>query len=203
MAEALSGGNPPYRRWAGRAFARVVAIVLIAFHCVLAPLGLISQAAAPAGPKAFARFQIHVPEGVDIAGKDLIVVNAPSILHTAYFLVEREFDNLPRPDRLRVLATGDRTFELYRPNTTTLVIRPEAGFMGWTFDRLSVEILELNGDGRPAAAAFDFGRPLEDESLYWLAWQDTRFVPFRPPGVGERVNLTCDEGWFWRMLSEE
>jgi len=54
---------------------------------------------------------------------------------------------------------------------------------------MTVEIMEVTGDGRPALAAFRFSRPLEDPSLRWVRWEGEAYVPFELPGVGEEREI--------------
>ena len=56
-------------------------------------------------------------------------------------------------------------------------------------DDVTITILERTDDGRPAAVAFAFARPLDDPGWRWLRWQEEDFVAFEPPPVGERVRL--------------
>jgi hypothetical protein len=58
---------------------------------------------------------------------------------------------------------------------------------------MTVEIMELTGDGRPAEAAFTFTVPLEDPSLRWLQYKNGSFVPFTPPAIGENMVLQSEK----------
>jgi hypothetical protein len=57
--------------------------------------------------------------------------------------------------------------------------------------RLSIEVVAVDGDGLPSEALFRFGVPLDDPSLHWVRWDwgERRYVPFRPPAIGESVAL--------------
>ena len=52
-----------------------------------------------------------------------------------------------------------------------------------------VTVDEVTPDGRPLLLAIDFGVPLEDPDLSWLAWVDGELAPFPLPAVGETVPL--------------
>ena len=198
--------RPPSRVWRGMATAAGVLFVLV--HLILAPVLLPVRAAYPAGPKYVEQFYVRVPFGNGIADQDLILVNPPSVLHTAYVLPEREFAGLPVPRRVRQLATSLQPLMVHRPDERTLVIRPQRGFLSWAFERLfrneqhplrtgdrieltgmTVEVLSLTDDTRPAEAAFRFTVPLEHASLRWLWWKDGEYLPFTPPAVGTTVEL--------------
>lgn len=56
---------------------------------------------------------------------------------------------------------------------------------------VSIEITQLTGDQRPAAAKFVFDVPLEDSSLYWVQWNPRtwEYQPFPLPPIGETVHV--------------
>jgi hypothetical protein len=54
---------------------------------------------------------------------------------------------------------------------------------------MAVTVLALTPDGRPATMRFDFDAPLDDPRFVWLAWDQTRYVPFVPPAIGAEVEL--------------
>ena len=112
------------------------------------------------------------------------------------------------PRRVRVLATGTVPIEIVRPDSQTLSVRPEGGFLvsplDWLFwspahpfapgevvemTGLTATVKEVTEDGRPAEVAFRFSVPLEDPSLSWLQWGRGVYIPFTPPPVGEIVHL--------------
>jgi hypothetical protein len=204
-----SDGVPPGPLWRGMAVSVLAPLLLM--HVVVAPIALAVRSALPVGPKRFERFNIVLPPDPRIAEQVLVVVNPPSVLHCAHFMVENEQRGRPVPLRARFLAPGMQSVTLDRPSADTLVIRPENGFLAWIFEELfrngafplyvgqrieltgtTVEITAMTADGRPAEARFQFDVPLEDPSLYWMRWKTDRFVPFTPPGIGERVELEYD-----------
>jgi len=54
---------------------------------------------------------------------------------------------------------------------------------------MSVEVLEVDGNGMPVAVSFRFAVSLDDPSLRWLqwSWKKDRYLPFKVPMIGERV----------------
>ncbi|MFV9506355.1 MAG: hypothetical protein AB4911_17530 [Oscillochloridaceae bacterium umkhey_bin13] len=54
---------------------------------------------------------------------------------------------------------------------------------------VTITVVALTADGRPAGVAFHFKQPLEAPQLIWFRWQDRRFVPFTPPPVGGQTWL--------------
>lgn len=202
----LFGGGPSVpasrtTRWVGCG--------LIAIHIAFAPILQSVRAAFPAGPSDVSeRLTVRAPLDAGIAEQTLVIVTAPSVLHAAYLPMQRDFDGLPFPERIRVLAPALPAATITRVDERTLVIRPERGYIRFFFDRLfrserfpmrvgdqvhlsdiTVEVSTLTPDGRPDEVAFRFAVPLEDKSLRWLAWVDGDFVPFNPPPAGESIEL--------------
>jgi hypothetical protein len=197
--------------------ALVLAAIFILAHLVIAPLALPVRAAYPMMPKKFTdKLMINGPLDSSVKNQDLIIVNPPV---SFFFLVNTlvwESNNQPMPRHLRILSSSLlRSVKVYRQDARTLVVRPEYGYYAMVFDVLfrdkqhpfsvgdrveltgmTVEIMELTGDGRPAKAAFTFAVPLEDPSLQWLQYKDGSFVPFTPPAIGESVVLQAEK-LFW------
>jgi hypothetical protein len=193
--------------------AIVFATVLILCHLIIAPLALPFRAANPMMPKKFIeKFMINEPLDSSIENQDLVIVNPPLtfIVMTSPILWESDIQFIPC--RLRVLTSSLlRPVKIHRPDANTLVVQPEYGYYAWILDALfrdnkhpfsvgdrveltgmTVEILELTGDNRPAKAAFTFIVPLEDPSLRWLQYKDGAFVPFTPPAIGQSMVLKAE-----------
>jgi hypothetical protein len=194
--------------------ATILAVIFILAHLIIAPPALAFRAANPMMPKKIIKkLSINKPLDSSVRNQDLIIVNPPLafVVMTSTVLWESDFQFMPR--RLRVLTSSLlRPVKIYRPDSNTLVIQPEYGYYPWVLDALfrhekhpfsigdrveltdmTVEILELTGDNRPAKAAFTFAVPLEDPSLRWLQYKDGSFVPFTPPAIGETVVLQSEK----------
>jgi hypothetical protein len=194
--------------------AVAIAVIFIFAHFIIAPPALAFRAANPMVPKKIIKkLSIYKPFDSSIRNQDLVIVNPPLafVVMASPVLWESDFQFVPR--RLRVLTSSLlRPVKIYRPDSNTLVIQPEYGYYPWVLDALfrhekhpfsvgdrvklagmTVEILELTGDNRPAEAAFTFSVPLEDPSLRWLQYKDGSFVPFTPPDVGESVVLKSEK----------
>ncbi len=203
---AKSAPRPRTRAW--RVPAVSLGVLFLLLHVAVAPAALPLRAAYPVGPKWFDQFYVQVEVDAPIENQDVILVNPPSIMHTAYFPIQQEARGQPVPRRMRVLASGLQNVAVHRRDERTLIIRPEKGFLSWVFELLfrgeeralalgeriemtglTIEITELTADQRPAEVAFRFAVPLEDASLCWLCWQDGVFRPFVPPAVGETIEL--------------
>ncbi len=206
---SVFGGEhrPEDERWRRR--ATPMARLLVVIHLVIAPLALPFRAGNPLGPRwVEGLLYVNTPLGESVRGQTVVIVNAPSPGHAGYLTVVRGSNGLPVPAHTRVLASGLPAVTIYRPDSRTLLVRPEKGYLRGFLDRvfrselrpmsrgqrveltgMTAEVIELTDDGRPAEVAFRFEVPLEDESLVWLRYRNRRFEPFAPPGVGERMTL--------------
>ncbi len=123
--------------------------------------------------------------------------------------MQRQVSGVPRPARMRVLASCFSNVHVSRPDATTLRVRPEKGFLDneWlrmvrgpsrpfrpgdevVLSDLRVRVREVTSDGRPAEVDFAFAVPLEDPSLLWTRLQaGGALAPWSPPAVGESQRL--------------
>lgn len=198
----------PVARWRA-----VAAGALVVVHLLVSPVALAVRSGMPAGSRRIVE-ALHVGTPLDerIAGQDLIVVNAPSVMHAHYLAIMRPLQGEPAPRRTRVLAPAVPGVTVHRPDEHSLHVH--AGYLSFIFDTLfrspdhpfdMGERIELAGmtariesvtvDGRPAEVSFAFDVPLEDPSLRWLCYRGGQFVPFEPPAVGQTVTLQADWPW--------
>ncbi|MDD5328192.1 MAG: hypothetical protein PHY02_10340 [Phycisphaerae bacterium] len=198
--------------WRAPAFA--LAGIFILAHLIVAPLTLPLRAAYPMMPKRFTdKLMIRGPLDNSVKDKDLVIVNPPVTFLFLLNTLAWEANNQPMPRHLRILTSSlFRPVKIYRPDVNTLVVSPEYGFYAWVLDELfrdrkhpfsvgdrveltgmTVEILKLTPDDRPAEAAFTFAVPLEDPSMRWLQYKDGSFVPFTPPAIGENMVLKSEK----------
>jgi hypothetical protein len=221
LAQLLDGvfGKASWRpkSTAWRFIAKALGLFFVFIHLIVAPIALPIRAAFPAGPKSTEKYYVRVDLDPSVEDQDVVIVNPPSILHAAYFLVEQEVAGKPVPRRMRLLAPGLQAVQIERTDERTLLIRPEKGFLSWVFERLfrdeqlpwsvserieltgvTIEVMDLTADGRPAVVAFRFDARLEDPSLRWLQFKDQVWQPFTPPAVGQRVVLPAGKPfWSW------
>jgi hypothetical protein len=185
-------------------------IMLVGVHIPLAVVSLIYNATSP----TFAQKYIQDPAlglagGEELKKTDLMIVTHPIPFYAHQTGVARLVLGEVPPRRLRVLAPGNDSVHIQRPDSVTLLVRPEGGFIGGAFDNvfrgpahpmvvgeqvrltgMTVEILALTEDGRPAEARFTFGSRLEDPAFRWVCWANHAYVPFTLPPVGGSVDLT-------------
>ncbi len=192
-----------------RASARIVVAVLIVVHLVIAPLLLPLRALSVVQMGAvFERVDRSLPATDAVRDKTVVIVSAPVDGLVAYTPIRRAARGMPRPKRLRLLATGTAEVRVTRLDAFTLRLRPEAGFYGAEIERMvrslsqpmapgytvrlsdmEVTVTAVTQDGRAAEAEFRFALPLEDPSLIWMRWEGDSLVAYEPPPPGESRTL--------------
>jgi hypothetical protein len=191
-----------------------LAVIFILAHLIIAPPALMFRAANLMMPKKFTeKLMITGPLDNSVENQDLVIVNPPVAFVVMTSFLVWESDDHPMPRHLRVLTSSlFRPVKIHRPDANTIVVQPEYGYYALIFDALfrdkkhpfsvgdrveligmTVEVIELTSDNRPAEAAFTFAVPLEDPSLRWLQYKDGSFIPFTPPAIGENVILQSEK----------
>jgi hypothetical protein len=203
---ATAAGTARPRLWTA---SLALAVFFVLVHLVVSPVALVVRAAAPAGPHEFtSQFYVSLPDDVVRGADTIVVVNAPSGGMVTMFPVMQAATGKPVPQRMRMLGPSLSALTITREGDRTLRIRPDDGFMAWTYDRLvrgldhpftagervelagmHVQVTDITGDGRPAEALFVFDVELDHAALLWLQWRDGRFVPFTLPATGETVRI--------------
>jgi hypothetical protein len=194
-----------WRRWGMYA----VTVFLVVIH-VLTPLVLLPvRAGQPFGPtEQVNRLYFTPPDGADLTDKTVVLVNSPSVLHATISWSRAVTEKYSAYQRLRVLFSGQSRVTVFRPDDYTLIVRPEEGFFVGLFDFLyrsashpmqvgetielqgvTVEIQEVDPQGRPLVVGFEFSVPLEDPSLYWRQFRQNEYRPFTPPAVGDSLTI--------------
>lgn len=196
--------GPGFRWW--RALAIPAALLLVVLHGIVAPALLASRNGSLGSRELFQTFYLRMPFDDAIARQDLVVVNAPMPIFMCYLLYQCEQEGKPAPRAVRTLAPGLTPVTVSRPDERTLVVEPESGYLRFLdslfrnedhplnqgqqirLARMTATVLQVD-QGRPQIVAFSFETPLEDQSLRWVSFQDGRFLPWRPPAIGQQVTL--------------
>jgi len=200
LARALDGAGPARHRLALRGAAVVLVGAHLAVAPVLLPLRSLTVRALHTGA---ARAAEAIPDDETVSRTTVVVVRAPADGSVAYTLAERAALGVPRPQRMRLLASGPGSVLVSRLDDHTLRVRPGRGFCSTEGERmlrglsrpfrsgdevtlpdLHVVVTEVGAQGRAAEAVFRFDRPLDDPSLLWLTWEGGTLVPYSLPPVG-------------------
>lgn len=198
---------------ASRQLPSFVFHLFVGLHLILAPLLLPFTAFSPAWLGNIEPSLNSLPTDNNFASQTAVIVNAPGFFHTSYLADVRAFNGLPVPVRVRYLAPGLAATRLTRADSRTLVVHPTGGYLTG-FDTvfrgdgqplqlnelielagMTITIVEVTPDHRPATVSFQFETPLEDQSLRWFQWQAGRYAPFTPPAIGETVTLPPVKVW--------
>ena len=207
LALALSG-----ELWQGKSLVRrlpqaALIGVLVLIHIIFAPLGMLVVAKRASAPGHTIASLKAIP-GMSAADcdRDLIIVNHPVPPVSVFGPLTFDGQSLPRS--LRVLAGSSSALGVQRLDERSLILCPKSGYFcnmasrifydmehplkqGETIElsNVSITVLELTEDGRPAKVLFRFHVALEDPSLKWVYWEEGKFKEFQPPGIGESVEL--------------
>jgi hypothetical protein len=200
---------PSSRLWRG--LAHVFVFLLVAIHCIVAPMIL------PSSSTGFARITrvlleeplMNLPNEEDIAKKTLVFVNPPIPFFVTYTAFIRAEYGRAVPNHIRILASGMAPqLDITRIDEHSLEFQPEGGFIASNLDKMfrgsahpmhvgqrvelsdmTVEVLSLTEDQRPLRVRFTFSKSLDDSSFLFLEWHDQDFVRFKLPVIGESVQL--------------
>jgi hypothetical protein len=187
--------------------------LLAALHLVLSPLLFPSALKSMSGIDAGARAVVAaLPE---VPGRDVILVNSPVELLSLFAVAIELRAGGPDPASLQQLYAGHAVLSVARIDTRTLELTASPGYCnrrierfftspGWSarvgeerrvgpascnHEPLRVTVLAVDARGWPTRVRFGFEEPLEATRYAWRSWQGQRAVPWKPPGVGERVAL--------------
>ncbi len=189
---------------------------LVLTHLVIAPLVLpIRSLTMKTVGDSMRRADDSVPSDASIADKTVIAINPPADTYLAFVPIMRASmasSGRPAPRHVRWLAVGQTDIEVTREAPNTLRVSPAGGYLAMASEQLvrdpdnrfdlgqrvmltgvTVEVVALTDDGRPASTRWTFDRPLEDPSLLWLQWSDhpIGFAPYTPPPVGTTSTLAA------------
>ena len=198
---------PAGRMW--RVAARTMLFVFLVVHLIFAPVFLPLNATSAAFAQKYIQDPaLKVSVGPEFADQDLVILNHPIVFYGQYFMTARFLAGQSIPRRLRVIAPALVPLRVTRLDARTLVVEPNGGFCGLPFDNvfrgrdypmkereqvlltgMTVEILRVTSDGRPAKAAFHFAVPLEHRSLRWLRWDNGSYATFQLPAIGEEIEV--------------
>jgi hypothetical protein len=209
LAEWLEGGFALLPR-PRRVLASGVVLVLVLLHVVLAP-ALLPLRVLTVGFLAGMgdRLEASIPRDETIRGKSLVILSSAAEMTAFPPWMQRQVSGVPRPARMRVLASCFSEVQVSRPDAATLRLRPEKGFLDNEWLRIvrgpsrpfrpgdevvlsdvRARVRDVTADGRPAEVDFTFGVPLEDRSLLWTRLRGGgALLPWVPPAVGETQRL--------------
>jgi hypothetical protein len=190
-----------------RALAQLALIASL--HLLAAPLALALRCSRVAQlTRLLDSANATLPSGPELAGKTLVLVNPPLDPFAAYLAPYRAFRHEGLPAHLLWLATATSPVAVTRTGESSLVIRPESGFLAsasqWMLrspaeaprvgeriltDAAEVRVRSCSASGQPSEALVVFREPLDSPGLIWMQWREHGYVPFTPPPLGQSTTL--------------
>jgi hypothetical protein len=199
----LSGADLRYTRM--RRYAAISqAFVHLLVEPVLLPLTALSTANVARWANAA---EASVPKTAAISKQVLIVAAVPDSVLLSYVPAIREWNDEPRPEKLYWLDAmpGDAQLERLAEDTLRVTApqglfdrRSEARGDGVAFrpgdkvalSEMTIEIRELNAEGRPSVCDFVFARSLDSPHYVWQTWDAGRLRSLALPKLGESLHVT-------------
>lgn len=201
LARGVARGPAPLQRAAGYA--------LLAIHILIAPLLLpLRTLAIVSMEELMLKSDDSIPHGAEARAQTVVLLNPPVDLFAVYLPAFRLSRGIDGPGRLRWLATGESALRLTRIDARTLAISPEGGFLASSSQRmfrrvsrgfalgeqvqlhgLTLTIVRLLADGRPATVQARFDRDLNADTMRWLRWEHHRYVPLTLPAQGDSIEV--------------
>jgi len=191
---------------------RTAQLVFVAFavsHLLLAPPLLALRARSMTTIEgAMARADRSLPSGLGVRNLRIVSLQTAFDPLMVYVPMMRASLGQPTARSMRSLYTGPGAVEVVRDGAASLRMSAPAGFLPTApermlrslakpfapgnkvvLDGMTAEVLTVLSDGRPREVRFVFDRPLEDPSLRWVTWSETRFVAVAIPPIGGRLSL--------------
>lgn len=204
----------PIRRKA----AAFLSICWIAIHGVASPLLFPVEAMRMKQVGAsIDRTVASAPAEPGVVNQDVVTVCAPADYLTWFLPVVRSSLRRHVPRHSWALTVGLRPVAVRRLDPSTIVVKPEGGFIPWPYGAmfrgpghpvwpgylvrlsgLTIEVLSVTSDGRPDEVKFTFDVPLEDASLRWITYGTKGYVSFALPAVGQTVETPAISPFWWR-----
>lgn len=135
--------------------------------------------------------------GEPVAGRTVVVLQAPDLrigLHGYFF---RELYHLPMPAAWRVLSWAPFAHRFHRTAADTMEMELVDGELRAPF-LVAGDVIEVSGmqatvtaigHNGPTRVRFRFDRSLDDPTLLFLLWKDRRLQPIAPPAIGGTLDV--------------
>jgi hypothetical protein len=195
-----------------RVLLRVAAGYFVLLHIAVAPIFFTGRGVQNGVMlhDPIERAAASFPPSSELAGKTVVIVNAPDFLTPSYGLFVRARRGEPLPARMRQLAiavdgramvrrTGERTIEMtlskgFFHEAFSLVFRkavdpPALGDKFEVAGMVATVKAYTSDRKRVGTMEFAFDAPLDGPSFAWVTWKGSRIERFELPAVGEEVEL--------------
>ena len=149
-----------------------------------------------------------MPAGDEVAREGVVVLSAPGPFSLGYLPFVRAVAGTPAPARMLRLANGTAPLTVTRLDDRTLDVAADGASLaeiegpmvrtaahglvpGQRIDVALASILveAVDARGLPTRARFRFRAPFGSPGMSLLEWHGARFVPWRPPAIGETARF--------------
>lgn len=154
-------------------------------------------------------FAESLPRDPSVAGKRLVMLNAPDAMFAYYMVVNRASRGEPAPNTMLALAGGYRDVTITRTDERTLVVKVDEGFYRRHTDLLFRTLEEVTPvgkriettdfivttthalpDGVIDEARYELREPLESPHWLFVEWHGGALEPITPPAIGQTRTLS-------------
>lgn len=201
--------NLPHAR---RILVRAACGCFILLHLALAPLLYVGRGVTTARlfHEPVERSEARLPPSSELAGKTVVLVNAPDFLIVTFAFSIRSERGEPPPARVRQLTIAhEGRMMLRRSGARSVALTLTKGFFHEAFsnvfrneeqplllgDRVQVAgmtatVKALTSDRkRVGTIEFEFDAPVDGPDFVWLTWMESGLERVSLPAVGEEVEL--------------
>ena len=198
---------------AARWSARLLVALFATSHLLLAPPLLALRARSMTTVEgALQRSDRSLPAGPGVTAVRVYALQTAFDPLLVYVPMMRASLDQPTARSMRSLYTGPGAVEVVRDGVDSLLLRALGGFLPTepermlrslkrpfavgqqvVLDGMTATVVSVLPDGRPESVRFVFDRPLEDPSMRWVTWSETRFVAVALPPVGARLQLPAQD----------
>jgi hypothetical protein len=200
--------SPEFRSHNTR-WKRNVAVVLLVFNALVAPLMFAgASAAVRLAPAYMARLDKSMPATQGVEETNVVIVSAPVDVFAVSIPIRRSSKREPVPRSVLLLRGGLASADIFRVDSHTIIVTTPEGLVEqpWSMmfrnvdthpfrvgetvrlDAVEITVLSVTPRGNPIETRFRFDQPLE-KVAEWRIWDGDRFAPFALPQVGDSAQI--------------
>jgi hypothetical protein len=215
LAAALHDALTAAERGAAALRGRVLqagALVFALVHLTLDPLLLPLFACSPStNARAVEAIDASLADAGALGDKTVIVTEVPDSVLVGYLPVLRAFKGESRIGKLYWLVGNATSVQLERRGANELRVSTRGGFFSdaWAeraerlpfhpsqrieLSEMSIVVVKVTADGRPAVCDFTFDRSLEASHFVWLRYAGDHLQRTRPPAQRQLSALRSESG---------
>jgi hypothetical protein len=179
------------------------AAVLSVLHLLVSPLSLPVTALLPAFlDRTLHAVEMSLPASATLGDKTAVITGVPDTIVMSYLPVMLAEHGATRPRRTYWFVSTKQHVQLQRRAANVMRVIPEHGFYDEpsevrspheplhvgdhvVLSDMTVEVVKLTPDGRPAVCDFVFHESLDSSKYVWLTWRHDHLEGWPVPGIGQ------------------